>query len=189
MSDEISVQVQAHLAGDRDASARLAARAGRIAMPFAAATLGGRDRAADVVQDVVVDVLRGAGSLRDPSAFDGWVRRIATRHVLRDLRRGRLRRSREEPLDAHEHAGDGGGHDDLLTRIDVGAALRTLPPRQRVALALRYVHDLTDDEIASVLGCRPGTAASLCSRGRETLRHHPALRPVADPTAPQEATL
>ena len=45
-----------------------------------------------------------------------------------------------------------------------------LPPRQRAALTLRYVHDLPDDAIAKALGCRPATVRSLLSRGREALR-------------------
>jgi DNA-directed RNA polymerase specialized sigma24 family protein len=50
------------------------------------------------------------------------------------------------------------------------ALLAGLPPTQRAALTLRYVHDLTDDEIADALGCRPGTVRSLLSRGRAALR-------------------
>ena len=50
------------------------------------------------------------------------------------------------------------------------ALLRPLPPRQRAALTLRYVHDLPDDAIARALGCRPATVRSLLSRGREALR-------------------
>ena len=50
------------------------------------------------------------------------------------------------------------------------ALLRPLPPRQRAALTLRYVHDLPDDAIARALGCRPATVRSLLSRGRDALR-------------------
>lgn len=46
----------------------LARRAGAIALPIAAAALRDRERAADVAQDVVVDVLRGLPRLRDPAA-------------------------------------------------------------------------------------------------------------------------
>ena len=42
--------------------------------------------------------------------------------------------------------------------------------RQRAALTLRYVHDLTDAEIARALRCRPGTVRSLLSRGRDAVR-------------------
>lgn len=54
-------------------------------------------------------------------------------------------------------------------------ALAQLPPRQRLALALRYVAGLTDRQIADVLGCRRGTACSLLSRGRTALQSSPLL--------------
>jgi RNA polymerase sigma-70 factor (sigma-E family) len=49
-------------------------------------------------------------------------------------------------------------------------ALATLPFRQRAALVLRFYEDRTTDEIAALLGCRPGTARSLLSRGIAALR-------------------
>ena len=66
-------------------------------------------------------------------------------------------------------------HDFPARRARAGPAhalalLAPLPPRQRAALTLRYVHDLPDDAIARALGCRPATVRSLLSRGREALR-------------------
>ena len=48
--------------------------------------------------------------------------------------------------------------------------IRQLPERQRVALVLRYFDDLTDREVARAMGCRPGTARSLISRGLAAVR-------------------
>ena len=50
------------------------------------------------------------------------------------------------------------------------AVLDGLPPRQRAALTLRYVHDLPDAAIARALRCRPATVRSLLSRGRDAVR-------------------
>ncbi len=58
----------------------------------------------------------------------------------------------------------------LAARQGLVEALSRLPERQRVALALRYVHDLSDAEIAAALGCRVGTVHALLSRGRKALR-------------------
>jgi len=49
-------------------------------------------------------------------------------------------------------------------------ALAALPFRQRAALVLRFYEDRTTGEIAEALGCRPGTARSLLSRGLGALR-------------------
>lgn len=59
-------------------------------------------------------------------------------------------------------------------------ALEALPEKQRIALALRYVHDLSESEIAEAMECRPGTVGSLLSRARERLRRSPELRAFTD---------
>ena len=51
-------------------------------------------------------------------------------------------------------------------------ALRTLTPRQRTSLALRYVEDLDVRAIAERMGCSEGTVKSQLSRGTERLREH-----------------
>jgi RNA polymerase sigma-70 factor (sigma-E family) len=51
-------------------------------------------------------------------------------------------------------------------------ALGTLSPRQRTALALRYVEDLDVRTIAERMGCSEGTVKSQLSRGTERLREH-----------------
>lgn len=52
---------------------------------------------------------------------------------------------------------------------EVWAAVRTLPERQRSAIVLRYVADLAEDDIATVLNVPRGTVASDLSRGRKAL--------------------
>jgi RNA polymerase sigma factor (sigma-70 family) len=57
------------------------------------------------------------------------------------------------------------------TRVDeLWPLLQRLPAKQRAVLVLRYYEDLTEREIARVLGCRPGTVKSLASRALEALR-------------------
>lgn len=51
-------------------------------------------------------------------------------------------------------------------------ALTTLSPRQRTALALRFVEDLDVRGIADRMGCSEGTVKSQLSRGTERLREH-----------------
>jgi RNA polymerase sigma factor (sigma-70 family) len=49
-------------------------------------------------------------------------------------------------------------------------ALRHIPARRRSVLVLRYYEDLTVDQIAYLIGARPGTVRSLIHRGHESLR-------------------
>lgn len=164
-------QHQRFLAGDIAATEAVVRQAGRITMPLAIAVLGDRDAAADVAQDVALDVLRGVHRLSDPENFDAWVRRIAVRHSIRAARRRRLLRGIEFPLDEAEGtAWETPATDTVLLRAALRAALADLSVRQRAAVALRYIHGLSDAEIAAVLGCRAGTASSLLTRARDLLR-------------------
>jgi RNA polymerase sigma-70 factor (ECF subfamily) len=181
------------LAGDREAVERVARRALELALRTAAATLGTREGAADVAQDVAVDVLRDLHTLRDAASFEPWVHRITVRRTLRYLRRhgGRARLERELS-GVHEHDQPStSSDDDAIDRWSATPALRRalaeLPPRQRVALALRYIAGLTDEEIAAALGCPRGTAGALLSRGRAALRDNPLLADLR-PISCKEAT-
>ena len=158
---------------DREDAAR---RAMKIAMGIAMAVLGNREDAADVAQDVALDVLRSLGRLRDPAAFDAWVRKIAVRHAMRARRRGTDVGSVPEPVESDDR--------DIViaSRAALTRALADLPPRQAIALVLRYVHDLTDREIAAALGCRRGTANALLSRGRAALREVAELQELMEAT-------
>jgi RNA polymerase sigma factor (sigma-70 family) len=188
VTDQIPDEVQRFRAGDPTAADVLARRACSLALRTAAVILHSREEAADVAQDVAVDVLRSLPKLQYPDAFDAWVHRITVRHALRLLRRRRAARAVETPLALIAEADEPLAPDGpdlavlLATRSTLSAALAKLPPRQRLALALRYVHDLSDAEIAAALGCRIGTAHSLLSRGRAGLRHNPTLRELAPAT-------
>jgi len=64
----------------------------------------------------------------------------------------------------------------LETRAELLQALGQLHERQRAVLVLRYFNDLTEAQVADVLGCSPGTVKSSASRGLARLRE--ALQPV-----------
>jgi RNA polymerase sigma-70 factor (ECF subfamily) len=177
----IADEVTRYQGGDGDAAEAIARHACRLALRTAAAILQSRDEAADVAQDAAVDVLRSLHRLRDPRAFDAWVHRITVRHALRALERRRGAGRAETPLallvEADEPPALAEVDRDLVlaARGALAAAMADLPPKQRVALALRYVHDLSDDQIAAALRCRTGTVHALLSRGRSALRRHAAL--------------
>jgi RNA polymerase sigma factor (sigma-70 family) len=61
-------------------------------------------------------------------------------------------------------------HEDLPRDDVLWNALARLPNRQRTVLALRYYDDLSEAEIARVLGIAPGTVKSQASKGIASLR-------------------
>jgi RNA polymerase sigma factor (sigma-70 family) len=61
-----------------------------------------------------------------------------------------------------------------ITTDRVQRMLRRLPPRERAALVLRYAQNLSEHEVATVLGCRPVAVRALVRRGVRRLRHEVA---------------
>lgn len=182
-SSPIAAELERLRAGDRTAADPIARRACTLALRTAAAIMHSREEASDVAQDVAVEVLRSVRKLRNPDAFDAWVHRITVRHVLRALKRRRRAGAAETPLallTEAEHPAVEADRDMVLAARQVLAlALAELPPKQRLALALRYVHDLSDAEIAAALDCRPGSVHALLSRGRAALRRDGRLAELA----------
>ncbi len=102
--------------------------------------------------------------------LDAYVRRILV-NLATDTWRAKRRRP---PLlfvdvdqDVHLSPDPSGAIGD---RDVVVGLLRSLPPRQRTALVLRYWLGLTDREIADDMGCAVGTVKSQLSRGMDQLR-------------------
>ena len=151
-----------------DTQQEVLARALRVGLRTALGVLGDREAAAEVAQEVAIVAFRRHDSLRDPHALDAWLYRTAVRAALREAKRSRTRRDAERAAAVPETAAD-------VDALAAAQLLAGLPPRQRAALTLRYVHDLDDHAIATALGCRRGTVRSLLSRGLSTLREqtHP----------------
>jgi RNA polymerase sigma-70 factor (sigma-E family) len=119
----------------------------------------------------------GRSRLEEPAAY--------ARTVMVRLNIDRLRRLRRElPLFASPPAD---APVNVVGETDAWLidALATLSPRQRTALALRYVEDLDVRRIAERMGCSEGTVKSQLSRGTERLREHArAHGPLRGPTRP-----
>ncbi len=111
-----------------------------------AAVLVGPDKAEDVVSTVMVRVLskRQLSSLDEPRAY-------LFRSVLNESR-GVLRGRRSNPLPTHPAS-------TVIAEPDwaVVQAVARLPARQRAAVYLRYWEGLPVDEVADLMGARPGT--------------------------------
>ena len=124
-------------------------------------------------EDIAQEALARAVTRFDRTAEIGPIAWVTT--VAMNLARSRLRRLRVE----RRHAGPAaravspGPTPDVLAVID---ALRSLPTRQRAAVALRYLGDLSVDETAQVMGCSSATVKTHVRDAFVTLRVDPNLR-------------
>lgn len=131
-----------------------------------------RGQAEDLVQDAFVKVAGKIRSLRDPEAFEAYLRRTVVNLHTSALRRKKLEREhlRQEASALPATRTPATSQPDLGDRDELRVALHTLPARQRAAIVLRYYADLSERQAANELGCSEAALRSLVLRGMETLR-------------------
>lgn len=162
-----------HVGGDADAFGELVRRHRDRLWAVALRTLGDPEEAADALQDGLINAFRRAASFRGDAAVTTWLHRITVNACLDRVRRAAARPTTAMPDDS-DHAAtlastDADPADQVSVRMDVEAALATLPDDQRVALVLVDMEGIAVSEVATMLGCPPGTVKSRCARGRARL--------------------
>ena len=131
--------------------------------------LKGRVDADDVLQDVWFDVFRKVQRLRDPQAFRCWLYRVTRDRAFRILRRTRRWRQPIEELDlAVEEALEEPFSAEDVERIH--AALDLLSPEHREVLVLRFIEDMSYEEVSRVTECGLGTVKSRLHYAKRALR-------------------
>lgn len=121
----------------------------------------------DLAQETFVQAWRTLGSLREPAAFPGWLKRIALNAWLMHRRRGSLAL---EELDDEHHEQEGGATHDSAARLDLDAALGRLKSVERMCLVLCYQEGLSHSEAAAATGLPIGTVKSHVSRAAARVR-------------------
>jgi RNA polymerase sigma factor (sigma-70 family) len=126
----------------------------------------------DLAQKTITRLYTHWGRAGKAASLDAYVRGILVKAFL-DERRSAWARRVILPGVYEERAA--AGHDADI-RLDVRAALRALPPRQRATVVLRYYCPV--EEAAEILGVTPGTVKSQTAKGLTALRL--ALSPVME---------
>lgn len=155
-------------AGDDAAAFEAYFRARRDAVRRTAYLLcGDWHRADDHAQAAFVQLHRHWRRIRDRAALDGWMRRTLVRSVVDESRRPWRRERSTEVLDAGtvDSTSDG-----VATRHVLVDGLRSVPPRQRAVLVLRFLEGLDVAGTAAALGCSEGTVKSQTAHGLAALR-------------------
>lgn len=143
--------------------------------------VGDPDQAADVAQEVWIQIFRALPGYRGDSQFSTWAHRIAvnrTLNALRSLRRmSRIEVDIEEDSFSVEHDGD---RSMLAQTID--EAVQKLSPGARHVFVLHDVEGYTHEEIAAELGITSGGSKSQLFKARAKLRR--LLAPLMDESVP-----
>lgn len=156
-------------AGDEAAFAELVERYGRRLRYYLRKMLGTEADAEDALQEVWIDVFSAIPRLADAGAFPAWLYRIARHRAFRRLRR---RPRTHLPLDEAEIS-EPTERDEPFSAQDaarIHAALDALPPEHREVLVLRFMEEMSYEEIAAVAGCEVGTVRSRLHYAKRALK-------------------
>lgn len=128
--------------------------------------------AMDIAQDTFLKLLSRIGEYRAEASFDSWLYRLVVNSCIDDHRRGRrMTPFLDGLLDAMCATSESAL--EKLMRAEkarrVQDVVAKLAPEHRIVIVLRYTEGLAYDEIATILGCSPGTVASRLNRAHKIL--------------------
>ncbi|HVZ49470.1 MAG TPA: sigma-70 family RNA polymerase sigma factor [Gemmatimonadaceae bacterium] len=131
--------------------------------------VGDPDLAADVAQEVWIQIFRALPSYRGDSQFSTWTHRIAVNRTLNALRS--LRRLGKSEVEIEEHTAmvEHDGERAMLAQT-IDEAVQKLSPGARAVFVLHDVEGYTHEEIAQELGITSGGSKSQLFKARAKLR-------------------
>ncbi|WP_033344278.1 SigE family RNA polymerase sigma factor [Catenuloplanes japonicus] len=125
-------------------------------------------RAEDAAQTALARTYASWSRVRRQDAY-AYTRRILVNHLTDGWRRP----IREQPhSDVPDRPAPGDLADHITRRDWLVSALRTLAPRERAVVVLRYYFDLSEADVATELGISVGSVKSMGARGLARLRLH-----------------
>jgi RNA polymerase sigma-70 factor (sigma-E family) len=140
-----------------DLFGRLFPVAERLALRIA----GDPATAEDLAAEAFVRLFARWPRLRKEPGREGWVLRVTANLAIDAARRRPPRVEAVAPVPPE---------DAVVLRVALAAALRALPRRQRAVVALRYLADLTEEQVAAALGISSGSVKTHAHRALRRLR-------------------
>lgn len=169
------------LKGDQNAFSQLVDLYQEKLYHMAYRMLSNRQEAEDVVQDTFLRVYNNLEKYDDTMKFSTWIYRIATNLCIDRLRKRKpiysldAESSDYEGLDGYSMipSDNRTPESELLiseTQRIIHQAIDTLPPKYKSVMILRYIHELSLQEVGEVLDMPVTTIKTRVHRGREFLR-------------------
>jgi RNA polymerase sigma-70 factor (ECF subfamily) len=169
--DQEQTWVRAAQQGDAAAFRCLVDCYDRRVLYFVLRFLPDSHQALDVMQEVWLAMFRRLPALRAPGAFRVWLYQIAHDQVVSLLRRQFRQEKVQEKLADHFADPVEANHESAFDQAElVHKALDLLSPEHREVLVLRFLEDLSLEEIAEALRCRLGTVKSRLHYAKRRLR-------------------
>lgn len=137
---------------------------------------GGGTQGEDLAQEALLRTYRAWNRIGRLEAAEAYTRTTMVRLLIKDRRR---KWHAEVPAERLPEVALPGHEDETATGMAVRKVIRLLPPAQRAVLVLRYYHQLSEEEIAGVLGCSRGTVKSRAARALTALREQGVLAAVS----------
>ena len=123
----------------------------------------------DLAQETFLKAWIGVRSFKGLSGFRTWLFRIAVNEFVNNRRKQVPEPLGEEWPQCVADAAVSGGQQQADASMDVAAALRVLPPDERMVVLLFYLEDMPIKKICKITGMPEGTVKSHLSRGRNHL--------------------
>jgi RNA polymerase sigma-70 factor (ECF subfamily) len=168
-NEDLAEVLEGCRAGQREAQQRLYERCRQRVYRLMVRMAGIQD-AADVTQQVFLQVFRKLDQFAGLSKFDTWLYRLAVNEALQHLRkrhRWKFQTLSREPVSDQSPTGQRHEHKELLDH-----ALSRLEPELRSIFVLRSVEELSYREIAEALDIPEGTVGSRLNRARSELQKY-----------------
>lgn len=175
--------VAAYLKGTKNAFEEIVRRYEDRLYRLSFRMLGNHHDALDAVQEILLKLLAALPKFQGRSRFGTWLYRLAANTCL-DIRRKRGRTATESLENTLEHSPatslamfDESGEDNPDVYVEqnyreelVRAALEQLPESQRRLLELRDLEDLSNSQVANILGIEVGALKARLHRARQALK-------------------
>jgi RNA polymerase sigma-70 factor (ECF subfamily) len=157
--------------GDLDAYGMLMTRYRLRFGRYAFHLLGNENDAEEALQDAFIRAYRSLEQCRDPDRFGAWLfRNLVNRCRTAARRRGRAD-ARLAPLEMVNEMGVTHPAETAMHREEIHRALGWLVPEQREAVLLKYVEELSYEEMAELTGAGESALKMRVKRACERLRH------------------
>ena len=143
---------------------------------------GDRDLAAELAQEALARAHRAWPTVSRMDSPGGWAHRVAVNLANSSLRRRRYERAATVRAASRLPSGHLDSSPSEGGAAEVRDALAALPRRQREALLLRFLLDLSVEQTAERMGCAAGTVRALTAQGVGRLRLDHRLAELAEPT-------